>query len=96
MQLNVVVTQDDINNGIRRDCTACPVAVATARALNDPNVFVAVDRKGIYFNGNRVHLPKNVESFVTAFDAGWANHLTPIKFTIHVAETKRMHRLQAV
>jgi hypothetical protein len=69
MRVHVSVTADDIDNGIRRDCWKCPVALALWRATGvkwKVNNYIAFplgdwDRQ--------VHFPSKVIKFIAEFDA---------------------------
>lgn len=78
------VTEQDIQNGIKKDCNKCPIALATVRVLppNYTHIVVECDKieasnRGVncYFN-----LPHKARDFIERFDTD--NIVSPISFEI--------------
>ena len=81
MKLTVNVTQEDIDNGRRRTCSGCPVALAISRAWGKritvgPNDFGA--------SHESIPLPREAMHFVELFDRGHAKTLLPFSFVVEV------------
>jgi hypothetical protein len=73
----IQVTQADIDAGVRKECTRCPVALAIQRNVG---CVVEVGRYGIYFSGKMVMIPNNVAKRISIFDSGGG--MTPFEFLI--------------
>jgi hypothetical protein len=84
--LTVHVTPTDIEAGIRQDCTACPVAIATARALSlacdewAETVEAYEAAIDVFFDSEplvRAYPPQEVRDFMWRFDnASWVEPFT--------------------
>lgn len=74
-ELQVQVTQEDIDKGERGNCGGCPIALAVARAAFSPAV--VAQEEHIYWRHPelprwyRANTPGRVVDFMAAFD-GWA------------------------
>ncbi len=72
MDIQVKVTRKHINNGVRRTCSQCPVALAIAEKLNvlTPDVSVAQSRLYVFDKDCRVAMntPDKVRRFIEKFD----------------------------
>lgn len=93
-ELLIDVTQEDINEGFKCDCTFCPVARALARhIINTKVMYVLVDTE--YMKLSRVgakladrtdiricRTPDKARDFIYRFDDGDEVH--PFQFTIQV------------
>jgi hypothetical protein len=64
--MTIVVTQHDIDNGIRPSTCFCPIALAVKRAINDT---CTVGRSYILYKGIRA-LPLEAVEFIALFDSG--------------------------
>lgn len=80
LPLTIHVTQEDINSGIPKKCSKCPVALAINRATGlaatvkfHPN-YIGENEHDIFMT------PDCVIAFINKFDAG--NHVSPFSFTI--------------
>lgn len=72
--MTITVTQEDIDNGTKGDCSHCPVAMAVARAF--PKAFlVEVDTRGFEItlvDGLQCFTSHpSVALFITRFDRGF-------------------------
>jgi hypothetical protein len=69
--VKVEVTQDDINNGKRGECSRCPLALAIRRAVR-PEICVLVGSFDYVLQGDRTRhnrsLPQIAKNFVRRFD----------------------------
>lgn len=87
---SVDVTQEDIDNGKRRQPRFCPVALALNRALKGKvDAYVSVVTATLIFRRflipdkkTRIILPKHVRSFILGFDN--REPVSPISFTVEV------------
>jgi len=72
--MKISVTQEDIDNGKRKECDSCPVALAIMRHFKAKSVWV--DVHGIYYYHNDVNdcgkepMTKEILEFIIDFDAG--------------------------
>jgi hypothetical protein len=86
---HVSVTAEDIAHGDRRNCDACPVALAINRVLTAPLVarvgaYMVEIRGGAGFGFyERVHLPSPVQKQVLLFDQ--SGLMDPLEFDLEVA-----------
>ncbi|KKN16774.1 hypothetical protein LCGC14_0972360 [marine sediment metagenome] len=82
-KLEINITKEDIEGGIRRNHTTCPIAIATKRAFKRKRI-VSVDRFNLRFTANRVKevivLPLKAKNFISNFDNGCK--VKPFKFVI--------------
>ena len=72
MLVDIAVTQEDIDNGIRGSGSMCPVALAVRRRTGDINVSV-YSRGVLFFNRSSslvAQLPSTARAFISAFDSG--------------------------
>lgn len=70
--IEINVTQEDINKGIKSDCSKCPIALAANRVI--PNGALAVGGASItYWNEKEaisILLPEIALKFIRDFDSG--------------------------
>ena len=84
--VRVRVTQDDIDAGVRGDCTSCPVARAVARVvpagwLVDVGLStVAIFKPGRLLAAMDFHLPDDVVERITRFDE--QGEMEPFEFDL--------------
>jgi len=77
-EIRISVTAEDINNGVRKDCTACPIALAMVRAgLFHPMARPRTLRWGL---NKPVPTPNVAADFMDEFDHGQS--VEPFEFTI--------------
>jgi len=89
-EICISVTAEDIANGERNDCTACPIALAMNRTglrhVSARNVFVVWWDRDLSETGegNRfcAFTPSEAADFMSAFDAG--ENVEPFEFTLTV------------
>lgn len=81
MRLNVYVTADDIERGIKASAHFCPVARAVERAIGRT---VSITHAAIYFGIEfiRVETPLKVIRFINRFDNG--EPVMPMRFSLDV------------
>jgi hypothetical protein len=88
--LTISVTQDHINNGKKKDCNKCPIALATMDLLDyeerpfvsvrvDTNTLDVKEEEGQYYT--TYYLPQIAKDFIRIFDN--ENHVEPIEFTAY-------------
>jgi hypothetical protein len=80
--MKISVTKKDIQNGIRFEGEACPIALATYRKLK-PNHISVEDNEIIFYLEDDVinfNLPVKAQEFIENFDDG--NKVKPFTFTI--------------
>lgn len=84
--MRVVVTQADIEEGIRRDCRQCPIARALQRQTGDGTWTVrpvlAHAAEGPFY-----YLPPIARDFITFFDAGMS--AAPFEFELEECSVRR-------
>ena len=80
MRVHVDVTADDIANGARLDCFACPIALAMKRATD---AFLAIGANYVEFASHSVRLPREVSDFVFDFDGGY--EVQPFSFDLELS-----------
>lgn len=73
MKIKFNVTQEDINSGIRNDCTRCPIAHALRRAhplleIPEPGDFSFYSADGKFYEAR--DWPSDVAKFILGFDEG--------------------------
>jgi hypothetical protein len=83
MKIQIQVTQEDIDRGVRCTCENCPLALAMTRALAQDVVVVI----GEYFfiseaDKDAKPLPRVAEMFRSAFDAGFP--VQPFEFELEL------------
>lgn len=82
--LNIDVTQEDIDRGIRNSERCCPIAWATCRELGDDSADVRVTHgitvTGYYF----AYLPEKALEFVEGVDN--LHNVKPFRFTVSLDE----------
>ena len=76
----IEVTQEDIDHGIRNDCTECPVALAIKRASGNWFGVIVLVLNGICVRGRTYRTPRQVAQFIQAYDRG--ESVGPITFTL--------------
>ena len=75
--MKIYVTSEDIEHGVRMDCTRCPVGLAMWRSSGMPcyvTYFFATMR------GQTFRLPLKARDFVRSFDAGLP--VKPLEFEL--------------
>lgn len=73
--MQIKVTQRNINQGVRKSATCCPIA----NALKDAGFYgVNVGESIVYANSNKYILTPGSSAFVKAFDAGDEVHPTTV------------------
>ena len=78
------VTQEHIDNGLKRTCGKCPVALALLSA-GAPDPFVGKDMVWIDFSDPDcmgIVLPKEAHNFIHEFDEG--KKVEPFSFTLNI------------
>jgi hypothetical protein len=79
----ILVTVEDITNGIRHDCAKCPIALAATRAFGKPVIAGALYLQFWGGNGYRqVSLPHDVRDWIIAFDSNRLTETQPFEFTV--------------
>lgn len=72
MEINITVTQEDVDKGIGGDCSSCPVAIALLRSLNDDTYQVDVQLSEITIRSfdatYTTKTPGIIEDFIEFFD----------------------------
>jgi hypothetical protein len=80
----VVITQDDINDGSRRHASSCPVALALKRVFPDADKILAGITHAYTRTGDDAatwwYFPDSLSAWVRKFDAG--GRVSPATFTI--------------
>ncbi len=83
--MRIVVTQDDIREGIRKEETSCPIAIAATRDLGVP---AEATRESLWFDHSNGEaycaLPLMAREFIRRFDATGQGR--PFVFEIEVVE----------
>jgi len=72
MKVKVIVTEQDIVNGIRHDCSSCPIALALKRVFPNSDPDVGYDSY-IHRNGQStlvLTVPPTAQDFILRFDDG--------------------------
>lgn len=78
--ITVSVTQENIDKGVARACTFCPIALAL-RDLGDRYSYIVNGRSLYNIHHERVaYLPLEASWFVQDFDAG--RHVDPFTFEV--------------
>lgn len=89
----IEVTQEDIDNGRRKDACACPIALAINRNLATGLYGASVGSSNlseemtayIFYDSvtiSRYSLPVDAESFVVDFDANGPSGVSPFTFAL--------------
>lgn len=85
-EIEVEVTQDDIENGVARDCNRCPIALALRRQF--PHCLNVVDNEtvSILFPYEELiyQLPNEAQVFIERFDYSLDPIIQPIKFKMSI------------
>ena len=70
--MRIEVTQEDIDNGEKRKCDTCAVAIAAHRAFKDCIILVDGEQMDVIRNGKWkvIDLPDSATRFIEDFDAG--------------------------
>jgi hypothetical protein len=85
MQVQVEVTQDDICNGFRGDCTECPIALALERAL--PGHHIEVGNDSVWSSEEHLaDLPADAVAFIVRFDLWGRSEAEPFRFTLTIPD----------
>lgn len=90
MQVNVDVTQDDIDMGKARRCYDCPIALAINRTIPGAYAFVTTPAKllTLTVDGSRVAVKverwQSVNKFIRDFDNGLP--VSPFSLTLDIPE----------
>lgn len=91
MKLQVEVTQQDIEHGVKQDCGRCPVALALRRALRKQETYIQEvivhgnDIVVIYKNkGYRTLTPQNITHFINWFDTYGSLAIYAVPFTFEL------------
>lgn len=88
--MQIQITQQDIDNGIKHSCTQCAGALAIARELGLPIDFVHVSLKTIRFfsldllSSINLPTPRPLQLFITAHDAN--ARVYPMTFDLDLTE----------
>lgn len=97
--VEIEVTQEDINSGIRKSCIDCPIALAVKRKFPNLKVWIGGINESLSLNTFWIPLPENAKRFIREFDIGalvirtlipseemWQLNATevPFKFSIDV------------
>ncbi len=64
--MKITVSQQHINDGVRCDSGACPVANALHDVIHNKDIAVA--RTFVIINDEQIDLPSKVEDFIKSFD----------------------------
>jgi hypothetical protein len=88
MITTIEVTQEMIDNGVRKECCLCPVALAIKPVVREGCEFQVV-KEDVYFLGhqipNLVKLPRVAIDFISQFDdSGWP--CSPISFPLNIPD----------
>lgn len=76
----IEVTQEHIDNGKCKDCSACPIALAVSEALPGHR-HINVSLSSIVVDGNLYYRLSNIEkSFIDAFD--YNRSVSPFSFKL--------------
>ena len=85
MLYEINVTQEDINNGAKKQCTMCPIALATKRVFPNsdwisvtPGFIRVCDE--IFDEGVCYSIPDKARDFMESFDGGLK--VFPFSFTV--------------
>jgi hypothetical protein len=89
--MKITVTQEDIDEGIIKDCIRCPIARAIGRAFGEK---ASVAQTDYYVSGRwnslkPKKLPNVATEFIYDFDAGRPVH----PFTFELPDYKFAHRI---
>lgn len=70
MSTIIAVTQADIDEGQKKECHHCPIAIASMRALGAEKVDVGYQMFHAYIGGVRLvyEMPPKAKAFARAFD----------------------------
>lgn len=77
--MKIKVTQDDIDCGVRKVKSACPVALATK--LHFSNADVIVDYDTLFIGYEWFTLPEEAKDFINNFDNG--DEVEPFEFEVN-------------
>ena len=81
MSYKIIVTQDDINNGVRKDCFQCAIARAITRVAGIPHVRVDKAESILFPRGEwQADDITKVNRFIADFDSG--HEVRPIEFQL--------------
>lgn len=77
----IEVTQEDIDAGIKKNCTKCPIALAVQRAFK--NSSLEIGGLSVYQDCHKVcEMPYEARVFVQCFDDG--KPVNPFTFELHI------------
>jgi hypothetical protein len=82
MIVHVSVTAEDIENGIRRDCWKCPVAIAMFRATGVKYVVRGISAAVVGSPDDLIALPERVINFIQRYDDG--KFPRPMEFDLEI------------
>ena len=85
--ITVSVTAADIDNGIRGDCWACPIALALWRATGEKWEVNGIDAYPVGRSRDRVILPESVRGWINKFDRALFPPPMEFELTVTVPET---------
>ena len=78
--LQIIIKQEDIDNGQSCEPNSCPFALAVRRAAKTDRVEVGVN--DMLLNGKSVPLPAAAMQFIASFDCD--DKVFPTTFTLHL------------
>lgn len=85
MQIEVQVTQEDIDLGFARSPFDCPIARALKRAVGRRYTVTPTKVWETNTWSPEIDLPENAVAFIEAFDAEPRSPVAPFSFTLEVA-----------
>lgn len=83
MRQLITVTDDHIKQGVKRECTLCPVALAIRSQLPDSNIDV-YRSTFLIAAGHIIKAPESVRKFIDKFDKGM--DVKPFSFYLEVTK----------
>lgn len=91
-KIRVNVTQKDINEGVAKDCEACPIARALMRAVKRLGATKVMIGRGVWdvefadpSKSLWGYMPGEAKQFVSDFDRGYS--VLPGRFTLTAVDT---------
>ena len=80
--MQIDITQDHIDRGVRKSCTHCPIALAVQEKLGVDSV--TVEQEWIYPPDDEVRyfLPAAARDFISYFDWAGRSHVRPFSFEL--------------
>ena len=83
--MRIDVTEEDIQEGVKCDCDACPIARAVRRATGDQTL--SVMGYGVYRGAMLIgRFPKKATDFVISFDSD--DSVKPFSFNLDMRGTR--------